>query len=456
MPILGAYMVPHPPLIVDEIGKDQIKQIEKTLNSYKEVAKDIANLKPDTIIISSPHTYLYSDHFYIMPGNSVEGSFKRFGHSEVEFHETLDEELTKEIIRCSNNANLPMYYSDEKQELDHGCMVPLYFIEKEYKDFNIIVLGLSGLSFLEHYRLGQRIKEAVENTNRNVVYIASGDLSHKLQPYGPYGFVEEGPIYDQRIMDIMGNARFKELLTFDRKICEKASECGHRSFIIMAGFLDQLELDTKMLSHEDITGVGYGICMYKPMSFNKERGFLDKVIDEITENDMKKDPYVELARDTIKEYIIDGKVKNIKDVTNKELLNKKRGVFVTLYKYNELRGCIGTILPTEETVAEEIIRNAISSATSDPRFPKVEKEELDELEIHVDELSPLEDVISIDELDEKKYGIVVRSGFKKGVLLPDIESVNSVEEQISIALRKGFISKDEDYSIQKFTVTRHI
>ena len=456
MPILASYMVPHPPLIVDEIGGKAIEKIEKTYNSYKLVAKEIAELKPDTIIISSPHTYLYNDHFYIMPGDKVSGNFKNFGHSEVEFNENIDEELTNEIIKISNSTNLPVFYDNERKELDHGTMVPLYFIEKEYKDFNIVVVGLSNLSFLEHYKLGIKIKEAAEKLNRNVVYIASGDLSHKLQESGPYGFVPEGPIYDQKIMDIMGNARFYDLLTFDKKLCEKAAECGHRSFIIMAGFLDKLELDTKMLSHEDITGVGYGICTYKPMSYNENRDFLNNYVNRVIDESINKDPYVELATKTIKDYIINGRINNPIEITDEEMLNNKRGVFVTIYKNNDLRGCIGTIIPTQKNVGEEIIKNAISAANYDPRFDPVTKEELDDLEIHVDVLSPLEYVKSKDELDEKKYGVVVSSAFKRGVLLPDIESVNSVDEQLAIALRKGNISPNEDYEIQRFQVIRHI
>ena len=454
MPILGAYMVPHPPLIVKEIGGSQIKQIEKTLNSYQEIAKEIATLKPDTIVISSPHTYMYNNHFYIMPGKEAIGSFEKFGHPEVKFTEEIDEELSKLIINKANETNIPVYNDNEPNILDHGTMVPLYFIEQVYKDFKIVLLGISGLSYLEHYRLGQRIKEAGEKLNRKIVYIASGDLSHKLQKYGPYGFVEEGPIYDTKIMDIMGNARFLDLLTMSPDLEEKASVCGHRSFVIMAGLLDKLELETKKYSHEDVTGVGYGICSYKPMSYNEERGFLNEYMSNIIKDDKKEDPYIKLAKETIKEYIINGRKKDRSEI-DRSLQKQRAGTFVTLYKFGKLRGCIGTIIPTTRNVGEEIIMNAISSATMDPRFNPVTKEELDDLEIHVDVLSPLEEVKSIDELDEKKYGILVSCNFRKGVLLPNIESVNSVADQISIALRKGNISPDEDYKIEKFTVTRH-
>ena len=117
-------------------------------------------------------------------------------------------------------------------------MVPLWFIRNRYPDGKIIRIGLSGLPLIDHYRLGMIIRDAVQNTGRRAVIVASGDLSHKLQDYGPYGFAPEGPEYDERIMDVMGRADFGELFDFDSSFCDKAAECGHRSFVIMAGAFD--------------------------------------------------------------------------------------------------------------------------------------------------------------------------------------------------------------------------
>ena len=117
---------------------------------------------------------------------------------------------------------------------------------------------------------------------------------------------------------------------------------------------------------------------------------------------------------------------------------------------------MGTFMPTKNTVGEEIVDNAITAAINDPRFEPIKEDELKYLEINVDILSDLEDVKSISELDVKKYGIVVTSGFKRGLLLPDIDGVESVEEQIRVAKEKGNINENEDFKIEKFTVERHI
>lgn len=457
MPIIKTYMVPHPPLIIPEIGKGGEKQIKKTTESYKQIAKEISEIKPDTIIISSPHTTMYSDYFHITNANKVSGDFSNFNASNISFEEEQDIELIEEIENVSKKYNFPAGRTKET-ELDHGTMIPLYSIRKYYKECKIIILGPSFLPLIDNYMMGTIIKEAVNNLNKKVVFIASGDLSHKLKEYGPYGYAPEGPEYDKRIMEVCSNANFNELLNFEESFLDKAAECGHRSFTIMAGTLDGLNVKAKYLSHEDITGVGYGIISFTPQDKNDNRYFLDNYFNELEEklNNQKQneDPYVKLARLTIEEYITNGNTLETPSNTPKELLNSKAGVFVSIHKFGSLRGCIGTIMPTTNSIAQEIITNAISASTKDPRFPKIEKEELPYLEINVDVLGEPEDIDSEDKLNVKEYGIIVTSGIKRGLLLPDLDGVDTVVEQISIAKKKAGI-KDEPYTLQRFKVTRH-
>ncbi len=435
MPILAAFMVPHPPLIVPEVGRGNEKQVETTIKSYEQVAKEIAELEPETIIISSPHATMYADYFHISPGKYAEGSFAGFRAPEVTFDEEYDTELVNEIENVAESSGFPAGTMGERDPgLDHGVMVPLYFIRKEYSNCKIVRVGLSGLPLTEHYRLGQIIKKAVEKTGRKAVYVASGDLSHKLQKYGPYGFAPEGPEYDSRIMDVCGRAAFGEMFDFDESFCEKAAECGHRSFVIMAGVLDGVSVKTKVFSHEDVTGVGYGICSFYPVN---------------------EDEYVKLARKTIEEFITNGYVIDIPSDVSDDLKNRRAGAFVSIHEHGRLRGCIGTILPTTECVAKEIINNAISASTRDPRFDAIRKDELPWLDINVDILGDPEDISSPNELDVKRYGVIVTKGGRRGLLLPDLDGVDTVEEQISIAKQKAGIGEDEEVRLQRFEVVRH-
>ncbi len=170
----------------------------------------------------------------------------------------------------------------------------------------------------------------------------------------------------------------------------------------------------------------------------------------------KEHPLVKLARKAIEEYVKYGRI--IPPPPPEEMtpeMRKKAGVFVSLKKHGELRGCIGTFLPTRKNVAEEIIYNAIAAATEDPRFPPVREDELDELDISVDILSEPEPVESLSQLDPKRYGIIVESGWKRGLLLPDLEGVDTVEQQLSIAMAKAGISPKEPIKVYRFTVQRY-
>ena len=156
MSIISSYIVPHPPMILKEVGRGSEYEIEKTINSYNEIAKEIGEIKPDTIIITSPHTKYYSDHFHIMPGKTLIGNFGKFRAKEVKFEEENDIELIEEIERISKEENLSCSRT-EQTPLDHGAMVPLYFIRKYLPKCKIIVIGLSYLPLVDHYKLGEII-----------------------------------------------------------------------------------------------------------------------------------------------------------------------------------------------------------------------------------------------------------------------------------------------------------
>ena len=460
MSVLAGFMVPHPPMIVPEIGRGSEAQITETIRAYERVADEIASLAPETIIITSPHSIMYADYFHISPGRKAIGSFAAFRAPSVRFDEKYDKELADEIARLADAEDFPAGTMGEREPaLDHGTMVPLWFIRNKYKEGSIVRIGLSGLPLTDHYRLGMIIWDAVRNTGRRVVFVASGDLSHKLQDHGPYGFAPEGPVYDERIMDVMGRASFGELFDFDNSFCDKAAECGHRSFVIMAGVFDGMTVRAERLVHQDVTGVGYGICTFYPEGEDAERHFLDKrlaaVEKELKAKRENSDAYVRLARDAVEAYVLRREMIKVPDGLPEEMLTQQAGAFVSIHKHGDLRGCIGTIAPTRSCVAEEIIGNAISASTRDPRFPAVQPDELEWLEINVDVLGEPEDIESEDELDVKRYGVIVSSGRKRGLLLPDLDGVDTVEQQVDIAMRKGGINKFEKYKLQRFEVIRH-
>lgn len=169
------------------------------------------------------------------------------------------------------------------------------------------------------------------------------------------------------------------------------------------------------------------------------------------------DPYVQLAKNTIERYIREQTIYQPKEEElTREMRTAQAGAFVSIHKDGELRGCIGTIAPTRDTLAEEIIGNAISAATRDPRFPAIKPGELDSLLISVDVLGEAQPILSTEELDVRRYGVIVEKGFRRGLLLPDLEGVDTAEYQIAIAKRKAGIPEDEpNVHLYRFEVVRH-
>ena len=461
MAVKGAVMVPHPPLIIPDVGRGQEKAIQATIDAYHEAAKKIASWKPDTVVVLSPHSIMYADYFHISPGTGARGDFGQFRAPQVKIQVQYDTELVEALSQEAEAREIPAGTMGERDSrLDHATMIPLWFLNHYYTDYKTVRIGLSGLPLSQHYMLGQCIQKAAELCGRNIVVIGSGDLSHKLKEDGPYGFQKEGPEYDSRIMEVMGAAAFDQLFDFTEEFCDKAAECGHRSFVIMAGTLDRLAVKTKKLSYEGTFGVGYGVCTYEVEGRAPERDFLrqyeEKIADDAKRRKEFEDAYVRLARQTIEAYVGERKQISIPKDLPEEMYESRAGVFVSLKEEGRLRGCIGTIAPVQKNIAEEIIANAISASTKDPRFHPVHPDELDKLVYSVDVLGTPEAITSPDELDVKRYGVIVTKGRKRGLLLPNLDGVDTVEDQIAIAKQKAGISTyDDDAQLERFEVVRH-
>lgn len=461
MPIQGAVMVPHPPLIIPDVGQGQEKRIQETIDAYHRAAKQLASWKPDTVIVLSPHSIMYADYFHISPGKGAEGSFARFGAPQVKVQVSYDTEFVRLLCQETEAREISAGTMGERDKrLDHGTMIPLWFLNQYYTDYQAVRIGLSGLPFSQHYMLGQCIKKVSELLGRRTAVIGSGDLSHKLKEEGPYGFQKEGPEYDERIMEVMGKGDFGRLFDFSEDFCNKAAECGHRSFVIMAGTLDRTAVRAERLSHEGPFGVGYGVCTYEALGRDGERNFLDQYEEKVKkaaeEKKKKEDPYVRLARKAVEAYIGKRQKIQVPEGLPDEMYCEQAGVFVSLKEEGQLRGCIGTISPVRGSIAEEIIENAVSASAKDPRFHPVEPGELDKLVYSVDVLGKTEKIRSEEELDVKRYGVIVSRGYKRGLLLPNLEGVDTVHQQIAIAKRKAGIPEEaEDVEMERFEVVRH-
>ena len=474
MSILKAYLMPHPPLAVPSVGRGQESQIEATLSAIRRVSEEISRLTPESIIVITPHSVVYADYFHISPGKGAEGNFSRFGATSTVINAEYDISLSKEIERLAENAKIPAGELGERDKsLDHGTMVPLYYINQAYPDYKLVRIAQSGMEPATHYRLGQIIATAAKNLDRKTVLIASGDLSHKLSTEGPYGFANEGPAFDREVTEALQNADFLRLFNITDENREKAAECGYNSLMVMAGCFDGSRVKAKLLSYEGPLGVGYAVASFGPegeSDATTDHSILDRnILKQFEEEALSKskklrqceDHYQALARRSLEHAISSvgtaesGNALPVPENLPPEMLDRRAGVFVSLHKNGRLRGCIGTIAPTCVNIAQEITQNAVSAGLRDHRFDPVTLDELPFLSYKVDVLSEPEPITDASTLDVKRYGVIVSSGHKRGLLLPNLDGVDTVSQQISIARQKAGVPEGAEISLERFEVVRH-
>ena len=437
---MRAYILPHPPIAVPEVGGSKIREINATEEAFDTVGRDIREYDPETIIVISPHNIMYRDAFFISEGEGGYGDLSGFGAPDPRVFFGYDKELVGEIEKLCSDADIPLVGSEEGADtLDHGTFVPLYFVNRQYgmpeeAPYMIVRISPSMLPDSDLTVMGKIIERAIAHVGRRAVIIASGDLSHKLKEDGPYGFIKEGPEFDRAVTDVMKSGRLGEFTGIDKKVNDLSANCGYPGFVMLSGALRDYKITPDFLSYEGTFGVGYGICIFKCENW-----------------------YVRLAKKTLEKYIRSGRVLSPEESGEfPDFLHEdKAGVFVCIKKEGELRGCIGTILPAYDDVFEETCALSISAGTTDPRFAPVTEEELDGLVYTVDVMGTPEEATR-DMLDEKRYGVIVSRGGRRGLLLPNLEGVDSVEEQLDISCRKGGIDPRDDYGIERFTVERHV
>lgn len=438
--LTSCYLFPHPPIIVPEVGQGGEAAAHNTIESFDECAQTIAQQKPETIVFISPHAPLFSDFLFYFDDAKLSGSFERYGAAQVSFSENQNLKLVKIFAEILDREHISAGSLSAQErarykitsDLEHGVLVPLYFIRKYYTGFNIFILSCSAFEPLTVVKIGELLLEAIEQEGSKTCIIASGDMSHKVNKESPYGMVKEGAAFDTLIAHGIKNADYESIVTMDQSIRVRAGECGYNSILMLLGVLhwQERQFSSRLLSYEAPFGIGYVIAEFLPLSIP-----------------------VKIVRAVIYEFIGNNRVLSLIDLPT--FKHNKAGCFVTIYKKGELRGCIGTISPTENSIVEEIQSNAIKAATKDPRFSTLQKHELNDITFSVDILDDPEPIQSKDELNPQIYGVIVSAGYRRGLLLPMLETVDTVEYQLEIACRKAGIDPNEPYTMQRFKVTRY-
>jgi AmmeMemoRadiSam system protein A/AmmeMemoRadiSam system protein B len=435
-------IAPHPPIMVPEVGGDAITEVRKSIDGMTEFTQRIVASGANTVVLISPHAPLEADSFVAYEGPTLHGDFSRFRAPASHFTASVDEDLLTAITANAAKENFRVTRITEPA-LDHGTAVPLYFLITNGWKGNVVALGYSFLSNDDHLRFGACIKRAIDEIGRPVAFVASGDLSHRLKPDAPAGYNPNAHVFDEEVVGAIRSNSADRIADIDYNLRRLAGECGYRSMLVAIGAGEEIAPDCEVISYEAPFGVGYMVAqLTKTQPPSVDTGVTANVLTRI-------------ARDAVESFVKNG-VPSTPPPDPEAILSSRAPCFVSLKTLEgELRGCIGTIEPVKNTLAEELVANAVSAATQDPRFPPVTADELSHLRYSVDVLLPAEPT-TIDQLDPRVYGVIVEdeSGERRGLLLPDISGVDDAHQQVEIATRKAGIPRGAPVRISRFKVER--
>ncbi len=403
-------------------------------------------VKEEVIGLLSPHAgYIYSgpvaaaviskikfkDTFIIMGPNHT-GRGKPFSIMTQGVWKTplgkieIDSELGKQILAKSSHLE-----EDHVAHLyEHSIEVQLPFLQYFKSDIKLVPIILTCTSDAIYQEIGRELANAIKDLNKEVIIIASSDMTH----YEPQ---ESAQRKDNQAIEAMLSLDEDELLKRVQEL--DISMCGYAPAVSLISAARELGASGAELVRYQTSGDTTG-------DYSSVVGYAGIIIKGMS-------PLVRLARQSVETFVEEGKPSQPEELTPE--MRQRAGVFVSIHKFGELRGCIGTFQPTMNNVAEEIIANAVNSATRDPRFPPIAPEELKDLDYSVDVLTTPEPVDSQDQLDHKKYGVIVEAGFRRGLLLPDLEGVDTVDYQIDICRQKAGIMPDEPIKLYRFEVKRY-
>ncbi len=451
--IVFSGIAPHPPIMVPEVGLDAITEVQTSIAAMAEFSSRLIASGAETVVLISPHAPLEAAAFVAYQAPTLHGDFANFRSPETTVAAPLDEELLR-AIRSEAEAARYEIHDSRSQQLDHGTAVPLYFLKRHGWHGRLIALGYSYLPDEDHLHFGACIGQAVNRLGRPVAVVASGDLSHRLKPDAPAGYQPTAHLFDEEVVAALNCNAPVRIINIDQDLRRRAGECGYRSMLVALGATEGLPLSCEVLNYEAPFGVGYLVAQIANQAATRLKSRSHGIEDRAGAGE-EGPALTRLARQTVETFVLTGSPPALVGEPS-GLLGERAACFVSIRTWDsQLRGCIGTIEPCQETLREEIVANALRAATSDPRFKPVVASELEGLHYSVDILSVPEPA-EFAQLDPEIYGVIVEDeqGEKRGLLLPDIEGIDSPEKQVQIASRKAGIKPGAPVKFWRFRVER--
>src|ERR1051325_5990391 len=456
--IVFAGIAPHPPIMVPEVGREAIGEVRGSIDAMRKFTERLIASGAETVILISPHAPLEARAFVAYNDAHLYGDFANFRAPETSVEAPLDRELLEAIRKAAAEQSYEVV-SIEGYNLDHGTAVPLYFLQRNGWGGSVVALGYTFLSNEDHLSFGSCIKRAVDTTERRVAFVASGDLSHRLKPSAPAGYNPDAHLFDEEVVACLKEGEPSRIAAIDQDLRRMAGECGYRSMLVALGTVWETERDCEVLHYEAPFGVGYLVAQLARAKAAGQKTSGQTQNTEATKMDEQPAQPLPgeyglpaLARRAVEAYVSEGRVIDAPT----EIFDQPAACFVSIKTIEgDLRGCIGTIEPVRQTLAEELIANAINASTRDPRFPPVSADELPSLRYSVDVLTRPEPA-TFEELDPATYGVIVEdeAGLHRGLLLPDLKGIETARQQVDIAARKAGIAPGTSLKFSRFRVER--
>jgi MEMO1 family protein len=457
--IVFAGIAPHPPIMVPEVGREAISEVQGSIDAMRLFTKRIIASRAESVVLISPHAPLEARTFVAYNDAQLYGDFANFRAPQARVEAPLDKELFEAISDAASEKDYTVV-GIKGYDLDHGTAVPLYFLQRNGWSGAVVALGYNFLSDEDHMRFGSCIKRAAARTRRRVAFVASGDLSHRLKPDAPAGYNPEAHLFDEEVVACLKEGDAAHIAAIDPELRRRAGECGYRSMLVALGTLDESRQDCEVLHYEAPFGVGYLVAQLARASSEDAKTKGQRQSEAAQEQtDSPAVPTASdgpelpgLARRAVETFVRAGRIIKASAGT----FDQPMACFVSIKTIEgDLRGCIGTIEPTKETLAEELIANALNAATRDPRFPPITQDELSGLRYSVDVLSAPE-AATFEELDPAVYGVIVEdaAGLRRGLLLPDLKGIETARQQVEIAARKAGIAPGTPLKFSRFRVER--
>ena len=453
--IVFSGIAPHPPIMVPEVGGAASSEVRGSIKAMAELTRRIIESGAETVVLISPHAPLDPRAFVAYHSPRLYGDFANFRAANARVEFPLDEGMLAAIATSAAKQDYEVMKL-ANYALDHGSAVPLYFLDRNGWRGSVVALGYSFLGDEDHLKFGGCIRSAADAVGRPVAFVASGDLSHRLKPEAPAGYNPAAYRFDGELVAAIHDNSPDRIIDVDQELRRTAGECGYRSVLVALGATQALPHACEVLNYEAPFGVGYLVAQLTNAKLSAKHEGLDRhsTTPDREDTDLATE-LPALARLAIETFVRTGKKIAVPENAG-AFLSARAACFVSIKTHaGDLRGCIGTIEPRKEDLAEELIANAINAASRDPRFDPVSASELADLRYSVDILAAPEPA-SFADLNPHVYGVIVEdeSGTRRGLLLPDIAGVDTAQQQVQIAARKAGIPTGTPLKLSRFRVDR--